>query len=146
MKNAASTMLKTIKEQEIKFLDFRFTDLEGKWHHVTKSASDFDDNEIITFDGSSIKGWRAIENSDMFLKPDFSTFFVDPFSVQNTGVIMCDVYDPITGKPYINDPRSIAKLAEKYFLETTLGDAIYFGPEPEFFIFDDVKIKKSLDI
>jgi glutamine synthetase len=143
MTNAKFNILKTIKDNEIKFLDFRFTDLEGRWHHVTKSAEDFDENEIINFDGSSIKGWRSIENSDMLLKPDFESFFVDPFSVQNTAVIFCDVHDPLTGKPYTNDPRSIAKLAEKHFLDTKMGDAVYFGPEPEFFIFDDVRFKTS---
>lgn len=139
----AHNLAKIIKEQEVKFLDFRFTDLEGKWHHITKTAEDFSEKDIISFDGSSIKGWRSVENSDMLLKPDFSSFFLDPFSVQETIIIICDVYDILTGKPYTNDPRSIAKLAEKYFLETAIGDAVYFGPEPEFFIFDNVKYQTS---
>lgn len=141
-----SNIFKLVKEQEIKFLDFRFTDMFGKWHHITKIASDIkekDLEEVITFDASSITGFRKIENSDMFLVPDFTTFFIDPFATQNTAVIICDVYDPYTNKPYTNDPRNIARLAEGYFLDCKIGDSVYFGPEPEFFIFDDIKYKVS---
>lgn len=139
-------VLKAIKEQEIKFLDFRFTDLYGKWHHITKSVADFQEEDLedlVAFDGSSFKGWRGVENSDMFLVPDYSTFFVDPFATQNTAVVICDICDPLTKKPYTCDPRSIAKLAEKYFFDTKIGTAAYFGPEPEFFIFDEIRYKVS---
>ena len=147
MKNSnLDAILKQIKEQEIKFFSFRFSDLEGKWHQITKcfnASSKKDLEEVITFDGSSIHGWRGIENSDMILKPDYSTFFVDPFCVQNTAVIICDVYDTLSNKPYTHDPRSIATKAEEYFKKTGIGDEVCFGPEPEFFIFDDIKFKTS---
>lgn len=143
MKQEINKLLQVFKEQEIKFISFRFTDLEGKWQQITKITEGLNLDEIITFDGSSFEGWRGVENSDMYLVPDLKTFFIDPFSAQNHGVIICDVYDPVTKEPYDLDPRSIARKAEKFLLEFNIGDTAYFGPEPEFFIFDDVRFKTS---
>ena len=101
-------------------------------------------NDGTFFDGSSIAGWKAINESDMILKPDLSRTFVDPFTSHNTLVIFCDIMDPIKNDYYERDPRSIAKKAEAYLKTTGIGDTIYFGPEPEFFIFDDVKISNTM--
>ena len=97
------------------------------------------------FDGSSIAGWKAINESDMILKPDLSRSFVDPFTSHNTLVIFCDIMDPIKKDYYERDPRSIAKKAEAYLKTTGIGDTIYFGPEPEYFVFDDVKIANTMN-
>ncbi|MFT4967469.1 MAG: glutamine synthetase [Candidatus Deianiraeaceae bacterium] len=131
-----------IEEKEIQYVDFRFTDLCGIWHHITYHISEVDSDLIkngVSFDGSSINGWKEIEESDMYFIPDLSTAFTDPFSAQETIVVSCDVYDPNTGKGYERDPRTIAKKTMQYFKETNIGDAAYFGPEPEFFIFDGVE-------
>jgi glutamine synthetase len=141
---SAKDVLKFIKENDVKYVDFRFTDPRGKWQHMTYDVSIVDEDlldEGLMFDGSSIAGWKAINESDMLLKPDFSTLIVDPFFAANTISISCDVLDPITGKPYNRDPRSIAKAAEGYLKSTGIGDTVYFGPEAEFFIFDDVRFK-----
>ena len=133
-----------IKDNDAKFIDFRFTDLDGKWHHITKSSDDVGESVLrdgLTFDGSSVKGWKPIEDSDMYFIPDLSTAFIDPFSSQVTVVVTCDVYDSKTGLGYDKDPRTVAKMAERFFLDQNVGDAAYFGPEPEFFIFDDVRFK-----
>jgi glutamine synthetase len=140
------SVLKIIEEQEIKFLSLRFTDLEGKWHQVTRAlnnASEKSLSQVFTFDGSSLKGWKTVENSDIILEPDFSTFFIDPFCVQATGVVICSIIDPLTKLPYAKDPRNIAKMAEEYFKKSGIGDSAFFGVEPEFFIFDDVRFKIS---
>ncbi|HWL05066.1 MAG TPA: type I glutamate--ammonia ligase [Xanthobacteraceae bacterium] len=140
----AKDVLKMIKDNDVKFVDFRFTDPRGKWQHVTFDVSMIDDDifaEGIMFDGSSIAGWKAINESDMALMPDPSTACIDPFFAETTLVLVCDVLEPTTGEPYSRDPRSIARKAEKYVNSLGFGDTIYFGPEPEFFVFDDVKFK-----
>ncbi len=135
--------LKFIADQEIQFIDMNFTDLLGKWQHTTEHASTLDDYKLkrgVFFDGSSIAGWRDVDNSDMVLRPDITKVALDPFAAQKTVKIFCDVYDPETDEPYNRDPRSIAKAAESYIKTSGVGDTAYFGPEAEFFIFDDVKI------
>lgn len=133
--SAASDILKLIKEKEIEFVDLRFTDPRGKLQHMTQDLTTIDEdflNEGTFFDGSSIAGWKAINESDMILKPDLSRTFVDPFTSHNTLVLFCDIMDPIKKDYYERDPRSIAKKAEAYLKTTGIGDTIYFGPEPEF--------------
>jgi glutamine synthetase len=140
----AKDVLKLIKDKEVKSVDFRFTDYRGKWQHVTFDVSQIDAdtfNDGIMFDGSSIAGWRPINESDMMLLPDPASATIDPFFAQTTLNIVCDVYDPLTKKPYNRDPRSIARRAEDYLQASRLADTAYFGPEAEFFIFDDVKYR-----
>jgi glutamine synthetase len=140
----AKDVLKLIKDKEVKSVDFRFTDYRGKWQHVTFDVSQIDADTFIDgimFDGSSIAGWRPINESDMMLLPDPASATIDPFFAQTTLNIVCDVYDPVTKKPYNRDPRSIARKAEDYLNSIKIADVAYFGPEAEFFIFDDVKYR-----
>jgi glutamine synthetase len=142
MAKTVADVMKDVKEHEIKFVDFRFTDTRGKEQHVSVPISHFDEGKFTdghAFDGSSIAGWKGIEASDMLLMPDASTAFVDPFFQEPTLVLSCDVLEPGDGKAYDRDPRSIAKRAEAYLKSSGLGDTAYFGPEPEFFIFDNVQ-------
>jgi glutamine synthetase len=134
-------VLKTIKDKDVKYVDLRFTDTKGKMQHVTADAGCIDEGsfEGYAFDGSSIAGWKGIEASDMNLKPDPASAHIDPFFAQTTLAMFCDVADPITGQPYERDPRSIAKKAEAYMTSLGIGDKAFFGPEAEFFIFDDVR-------
>jgi glutamine synthetase len=127
-------------------VDLRFTDTKGKMQHVTADVSCVDEAmfEGYAFDGSSIAGWKGIESSDMYLKPDPASAHVDPFFAQTTLAIFCDVIEPLTGQPYERDPRSIAKKAEAYMMSLGIGDKVYFGPEAEFFIFDDVKFSADM--
>ena len=137
-----SDILKEIKDTDIKFVDLRFTDPRGKLQHVTMDASVMDSDafaEGIMFDGSSIAGWKAINESDMTLMPDPDTAHTDPFFAQSTMGIFCDILDPISGDGYERDPRSVAKKAEAYLKSTGIGDTSSFGPEAEFFMFDDVR-------
>ena len=134
-------VLKLVKEKEVKFVDFRFTDTRGKEQHVSVPVKYFNKEKFElghAFDGSSIAGWKGIQASDMLLMPDASSARMDPFTDEPVLNISCDVYDPIEQKPYNRDPRGIAKRAEAYLKSTGLGDVAYFGPEPEFFIFDGV--------
>ena len=138
----AKDVLKAIKDNDVKYVDFRFTDPKGKWQHVTFDVSMIDEEifaEGTMFDGSSIAGWKAINESDMMLMPDPTTATIDPFFAASTMSIVCDVLEPTTGEPYERDPRGIAKKAEAYLKSTGIGDTIYVGPEAEFFVFDDVK-------
>ncbi|MGC1301190.1 MAG: type I glutamate--ammonia ligase [Caulobacteraceae bacterium] len=131
-----------IKEKDVKYVDLRFTDIRGKMQHVTFDLSLVDDDfltEGTMFDGSSIAGWKAINESDMLLRPDLSTAYIDPFYQQTTLFLFCDVLNPDSGEPYNRDPRSIAKAALNYVKSAGVGDQVYFGPEAEFFVFDDVK-------
>jgi glutamine synthetase len=141
-------VLEMIKEHDAKYVDFRFTDPRGKWqhlaHHVRTITDDFL-NEGVPFDGSSIAGWKAINESDMLLVPDCATAVLDPFAAQTSIVIFCDVHEPLTGQPYGRDPRSIGKKAEQYLISTGIGDTAYFGPEAEFFVFDDVRYESSMN-
>lgn len=136
------------KLKEYTFVDFRFTDLHGTWHHITFPVSEVDDQMIkdgIPFDGSSIPGWKAIHESDMLLIPDVSKIIQDPFSSMATAIIVCDVADPLTREAYSRDPRSIARKAEAYLKSTAIADTAYFGPEAEFFIFDSVQFQSNPD-
>lgn len=135
-------ILKRIKDEGIKFVDFRFTDPRGKMQHVT-FHSDLVDEDIFAdgtmFDGSSISGWKSINESDMVLMPDPSTAKMDPFFQQDTLAIFCDILEPDTGEAYNRDPRGTAKAAQAYMKSAKVGDQVYFGPEAEFFVFDDVR-------
>jgi glutamine synthetase len=143
-----SEFFKLVKEHGIEYVSFRFTDLRGKLQHTAQHISTVDESLLedgIMFDGSSIAGWKAINESDMILQPDLATAKLDPFSAQPTLDVFCDVFEPSTGQPYTRDPRSIAKAAEKYLKATGIADTGFFGPEAEFFIFDDVRIEVSMN-
>jgi glutamine synthetase len=138
----AKDVLKTIKDKDIKYVDLRFTDPRGKWQHVTFDVDLIEEDTFtdgVMFDGSSIAGWKAINESDMTLLPDASTATLDPFFASPTLSIVCDVLEPTTGEPYGRDPRSMAKKAEAFVKSSKIGDTVFFGPEAEFFIFDDVR-------
>ncbi len=138
----AKDVLKMIKENDVKYVDLRFTDPRGKWQHVTFDITMIDEEifaEGTMFDGSSIAGWKAINESDMLLMLDPSTAQIDPFFAETTLSIVCDVLEPTTGEPYGRDPRGMAKKAEAYLKASKIGDTIFVGPEAEFFVFDDVK-------
>jgi glutamine synthetase len=142
MAKTVADVMTMVKDSEVKFIDFRFTDTRGKEQHVTVPISHFDESKFTdghAFDGSSIAGWKGIEASDMQLMPDPDTANIDPFYEEPTLILTCDVVEPGDGKPYERDPRSLAKRAEAYMKASGLGDAAYFGPEPEFFIFDSVR-------
>ena len=135
-------ILRLIKEKEVKFVDLRFTDTRGKEQHVSVPAhvvgeDFFKDGKM--FDGSSIAGWKGIQESDMVLMPDPETAVLDPFYDETTLILRCDILEPHTMQGYSRDPRSLAKRAEAYLKSTGIADAVYFGPEPEFFILDDVR-------
>ncbi len=138
----SESILKKMRDEEIKYVDLRFTDPRGKLQHVTFDHSQVDADffeDGVMFDGSSIAGWKAINESDMILKPDVGQSFVDPFYQQKTLVLMCDILEPGTGEAYNRDPRTTAKKAEAFLKSTGIGDTAYFGPEAEFFVFDDVR-------
>ncbi|MEQ8196201.1 MAG: glutamine synthetase beta-grasp domain-containing protein, partial [Rhodospirillales bacterium] len=141
-------VLKAIKDDNIPYVDLRFTDPRGKWQHLTM-CSDFitDDTfeEGVMFDGSSIAGWKAINESDMTLMLDAATATMDPFAAQPMMIVNCDIVEPTTGQGYERDPRSVAKKAEAYLGSTGIGDTAYFGPEPEFFVFDDVRFDVTMN-
>ena len=142
MAKTVADVMKLVKENEVKFVDFRFTDTRGKEQHVTVPVSHFDEDKFSSghaFDGSSIAGWKGIEASDMQLMPDPNTANIDPFFEETTMILTCDVVDPADGKPYDRDPRSLAKRAEAYMKASGLGDTAFFGPEPEFFVFDGIR-------
>ncbi len=137
-----------IKDHDVKWVDLRFTDTKGKQQHVTMPARDALDDEFFEagkmFDGSSIAGWKGIEASDMILMPDDSTAVLDPFTEEPTLILVCDIIEPSTMQGYERDPRNIAKRAEEYLKSTGIGDTVFVGPEPEFFIFDEVKFKSDI--
>lgn len=140
--SAADKVLKFIKENKIEFVDMKFMDFPGQWQHFTVpvsqfSASSFEDG--FGFDGSSIRGWKAINESDMIIIPDAQTMFVDPFISAPTVSLICDVYEPATKEKYSRCPRNIAQKAENYLISTGIADTVYYGPEAEFFVFDDVR-------
>ena len=139
--------LNLIKDNDIRWVDLRFTDTRGKEQHVSIPASQVDEDffeDGKMFDGSSIAGWKGINESDMILMPDDSTSIIDPFTDDATAILRCDVVEPSTMQGYERDPRSVAKRAEAYLASTGLGDTAFFGPEPEFFVFDDVKYKVEM--
>jgi len=141
MKSAADVM-KFIKDNDVRYVDLRFTDPKGKWQHVTFDITMVDEDffaEGQMFDGSSIAGWKAINESDMLLMPDVKTACIDPFFAASTLSVVCDVLEPTTNEPYERDPRGTLVKAEAYLKSLGIGDTIYFGPEAEFFVFDDVR-------
>ena len=141
---SASDVLKQIKDEGIEWVDLRFTDPKGKWQHLTMVAGVLGEDELedgLMFDGSSIAGWKVINESDMILKPDLERVYVDPFSAEPMLIVFCDIVEPSTGEWYARDPRSTAKRAEAYLKSTGVGDTIYVGPEAEFFMFDDVRFE-----
>ena len=139
---SGSEVLTLIKEKDVKFVDLRFTDTRGKEQHVSIPASTVDEDMFKDgkmFDGSSIAGWKGIQESDMVLMPDATTVVMDPFMDEPTLIIRCDILEPHTMQGYDRDPRSLAKRAEAYLKSTGIADTAFFGPEPEFFILDDVR-------
>jgi len=146
--NNVDEFYKFCEENDVKFVDLRFTDIKGAWHHLTYLLSALDKDMLtngLPFDGSSIDAWQPINKSDMLLKPDIETAFLDPFTADPTVIVFCDVFDIYKGELYEKCPRSIAKKALKYLEESGIGDVAYFGPENEFFIFDDVQIKDEIN-
>lgn len=144
--NSASELFSYIEKNEIEYISLRFTDSKGKWQHLPMYASKLDENDLedgIMFDGSSIAGWKEINESDMVLIPDVTTAVLDPFSARRTVIVFCDILEPSTGQGYDRDPRSVAKRAEAYLASTGIGDTAYVGPEPEFFVFDDVRYQNQ---
>ncbi len=141
-------ILKQIKDEDIEYVDIRFTDPRGRLQHVTL-VNDLVDEDFLEegfmFDGSSIAGWKSIEASDMKLMPDPTTAYVDPFYAEKTLCIHCSVVEPDTGEPYNRDPRGTAQKAEAYLKSTGIGDAAYMGPEAEFFLFDDVRFSNTIN-
>ena len=137
-----SRTMNLIKENEVKWIDMRFTDTQGKEQHVSIPSREIDSEFFETgkmFDGSSIAGWKGINESDMILMPDDSTAVMDPFTEDHTINLRCDIIEPSTMQGYERDPRSVAKRAEEYLKSTSIADNAFFGPEPEFFVFDDIK-------
>ncbi len=140
----AKDIVKRIKDEEIEWVDLRFTDPKGKWQHLSMCADVMDEDALedgLMFDGSSISGWKAINESDMILKPDLDSVYDDPFSATPMLVIFCNIVEPSTGDLYGRDPRSTATRAEAYLKSTGLGDTVFVGPEAEFFMFDDVRFE-----
>src|SRR5260370_33404123 len=137
----AEDVLKTVKDKNVQMIDLRFTDLPGGWQHfsVPPSAVNADAlNEGIGFDGSSIRGFQEIQESDMLVVADPTTAFLDPFTTAPTLVLICNIRDPVTGQAYSRDARYVAQKAETYLKRTGLSEAAYFGPEAEFFVFNEV--------
>src|SRR3979411_907366 len=144
----AEDLLKAIKDENVQMIDLRFTDLPGVWQHfsVPPSAVNIDAlNEGIGFDGSSIRGFQEIQESDMLIVPDPTTAFLDPFASVPTLALICNIRDPITGQPYSRDARYIAQKGEVYLKQSGVGDAAYFGPEAEFFVFDEVRYDQGVN-
>ncbi len=144
----ANKVFKLIKDNDIQFVDFRFTDPRGKWQHTcyyVEAVSEDTFEDGVMFDGSSIAGWKSINESDMILMPDPDTAVIDPFAAQPTLIVFCDIIEPSSGQSYARDPRSTAGRAEAYLKQSGIGDTAYFGPELEFFVFDDVRFDLSMN-
>ncbi len=140
-------LIKAMADNDIRHVDFRFTDPKGKWQHTTQYHTTVDEDLLtdgVMFDGSSIAGWKDISQSDMILAPDVTTATMDPFTAEPTMIVVCDIIEPSTGQGYERDPRSIAKRAESYLAETGIGDTVFMGPEAEFFMFDDVRFTTGM--
>ncbi len=149
MANKPKDIIEMIKAQEIEWVDLRFTDPKGKWQHLTMCSVVVDEDQLadgFMFDGSSIAGWKAINESDMILQPDLDAIYIDPFSATPMLILICDVVEPSTGQLYSRDPRSTAKRGEAYLKSTGIGDTVYIGPEAEFFVFDDVRWKLGYNV
>ncbi len=141
-------VLDTISEEDVAYVDIRFTDPRGKLQHVTVMADQVDEDfleEGFMFDGSSIAGWKSIEASDMKLMPDTESAYIDPFYAEKTLALHCSIVEPDTGEAYERDPRSTAEKAEAYLKSSGIGDVAYFGPEAEFFLFDDVRYQVGMN-
>lgn len=140
--NSVGEFFKFCESNEVRFVDFRFTDMKGTWHHMTYNIKAVNEESFkgIIFDASSFDGWQPIHKSDMMLLPDVETAFLDPFTADVTVIVICDVYDIYKGQMYEKCPRSIAKKAAEHLRQSGIGDVAYFGPENEFFVFDDVRI------
>jgi len=146
--NNTEEFFKYCEENEVEFVDFRFTDIKGAWHHISYRMSAVTAEQLeggLPFDGSSIEAWQPINKSDMLLKPDIDTAFLDPFTADSTIIVICDVYDIYKGQTYEKCPRSIAKKSVEYLAEANIGDVAYFGPENEFFIFDNVEFRDDIN-
>jgi glutamine synthetase len=140
--DAVGSVFKLIKDNSVKMVDFKFVDFPGQWQHFTVPVSELTEDVFeagLGFDGSSIRGWKAIHESDMLIIPDPATIIVDPFCDITTASLICNVFDPLTKQKYDRDPRNIALKAEAYLKQTGIADTAYFGPEAEFFILDDVR-------
>ncbi len=145
-KEAITRVLEFVKNNGVKFIDFKFMDFPGQWQHFTVPSTQFDEDSFedgYGFDGSSIRGWKAINESDMLIIPDPDTMFVDQFIIEPTVSLICDVYEPATKEKYSRCPRNIAQKAEAYLKSTGIADTSFFGPEAEFFVFDDVRFETT---
>ncbi len=145
---SVENVLKMIQENDVQYVDFRFTDPRGKWHHTAQHVSTVDEDMLtdgIMFDGSSIAGWKSINESDMVLMPDLATAVMDPFTAQPQMIMICDVLDPLSGQPYGRDPRGVVKKGLAYLQSTGIADTCFFGPEAEFFVFDDVRFDVKMN-
>jgi len=141
-------LLKTIKDDDVEYVDIRFTDPRGKLQHVTVMSNQVDEDFLedgFMFDGSSIAGWKSIDQSDMKLMPDTDSAYMDPFYAEKTMAVHCSIVEPDTGEAYERDPRSTAQKAEAYLKSSGIGDTSYFGPEAEFFLFDDVRFSVEMN-
>jgi len=141
-------LFRLIQEQSVRIVDLRFTDLPGVWQHFSVPPDAVDENALVEgigFDGSSIRGFQKIQESDMVLIPDPATAFLDPFAEVTTLALICNVRDPVTGQRYTRDPRYVAEKAETYLKSTTIGDVAYFGPEAEFFVFNDIRYGQGIN-
>src|ERR1700740_1255730 len=142
----ASDVSKLIKEHDVKLIDFKFTDLPGTWQHFTTTLTEYNEDiftEGLGFDASSIRGVKVINASDMLVIPDPTTAWIDIFNAEPTLSLICTIVDPITRDPYDRDPRGVAEKAEAYLKSTGIADTAFFGPEAEFFIFDEVRFSSS---
>src|SRR5437867_13290847 len=145
-KKTPSDVSKMIKDREVKLVDFKFTDLPGTWQHFTTTLTEYNEDiftDGLGFDGSSIRGWKVINASDMLVIPDPTTAWIDIFNAEPTLSLICTIVDPITREPYDRDPRGVAEKAEAFLKSTGIADTAFFGPEAEFFIFDDVRFSYS---
>ena len=139
-------VLALCREKDVKAVDFRFTDFLGLWQHFTVPVDQVDQTTFqngLGFDGSSIRGWQAINESDMLVMPQAETAFLDPFTTLPTLAMICNIQDPITGEDYTRDPRNVARKAVNYLRSTGIADTAFFGTEAEFFIFDDVRFDQT---
>jgi glutamine synthetase len=139
-------VLELVKKEAVQVVDLRFMDFPGLWQHFSVPTREITEEvfeEGLGFDGSSIRGWQAINESDMIVRPVPATAFIDPFFEAKTLVMICNICDPVTGEDYTRDPRNIARKAEKYLTASGIGDTAYFGPEAEFFIFDDIRFDQN---
>ncbi|MGL5926824.1 type I glutamate--ammonia ligase [Chroococcidiopsis sp.] len=146
MPETAQEVLKMIQDQNIQVIDLKFIDTPGIWQHLTVYQNQIEESSFtdgVAFDGSSIRGWKAINESDMAMVPDPKTAWIDPFMAEPTLSLICSIVEPRTGEPYARDPRSIAQKALDYLISTGVGDTAFFGPEAEFFIFDDVRFDQN---